>query len=100
MLLSAAHLNLVRRMTELKITSTGGVKESNFEQWKDGPLERIHAVDATLSEDDDFTSANDSIRQFREAVLMHKNAKQAALEQAADINHLFDAMDAVTEQTR
>ena len=31
---------------------------------------------------------------------MLKNAKQAALEQAADINRLFDAVDAVTEQTR
>ena len=100
MLSSAAHLNLVRRMTELTITLTGEVRESNFEEWKDGLVERIHAVDATLSEDDDFTSANDSIRQFRDAELMLKNAKQAALEQAADINRLFDAVDAVTEETR
>ena len=100
MLSSAVHLSLVRRMTELTITLTGEVKESNFEQWKDGLVERIHAVDATLSEDDDFTSANDSIRQFRDAELMLKNAKQAALEQAADINRLFDAVDAVTEETR
>lgn len=31
---------------------------------------------------------------------MLKNAKQAALEQAADINRLFEAVDAVTEETR
>ncbi|MFK8077883.1 MAG: hypothetical protein AB8B84_14945 [Granulosicoccus sp.] len=95
-----AHLKLVCRMTELTITLTGEVRESNFEEWKDGLVERIHSVDATLSEDDDFTSANDSIRQFRDAELMLKNAKQAALEQAADINRLFDAVDAVTEETR
>ena len=100
MLSSAANLNLIRDMTELTITLTGEVRESNFEEWKDGLVERIHAVDATLSEDDDFTSANDSIRQFRDAELMLKNAKQAALEQAADINRLFDAVDAVTEETR
>ena len=87
-------------MTELTITLTGEVRESNFEEWKDGLVERIHAVDAELSEDDDFTSANDSIRQFRDAELMLKNAKQAALRQAADINRLFDAVDAVTEETR
>jgi len=100
MLSSAAHLNLVCRMTELTITLTGEVRESNFEEWKDGLVERINAVDATLSEDDDFSSANDSIRQFRDAELVLKNAKQAALEQAADINRLFDAVDAVTEETR
>ena len=100
MLSSAAQLNLVCRMTELTITLTGEVRESNFEEWKDGLVERIHAVDAELSEDDDFTSANDSIRQFRDAELMLKNAKQAALKQAADINRLFDAVDAVTEETR
>ena len=87
-------------MTELTITLTGEVRESNFEEWKDGLVDRIHSVDATLSEDDDFTSANDSIRQFRDAELMLKNAKQAALEQAADINRLFDAVDAVAEETR
>jgi hypothetical protein len=100
MLSSAAHLNLVCRMTELTITLTGEVRESNFEEWKDGLVERIHSVDATLSDDDDFASANNSIRQFRDAELMLKNAKQAALEQAADINRLFDAVDAVTEETR
>lgn len=97
---SAAHLNLVRRMTELTITLTGEVRESNFEEWKDGLVERIRAVDGELSADDDFTSANDSIRQFRDAELMLKSAKQAALKQAADINRLFDAVDAVTEETR
>ncbi|MFT5894838.1 MAG: hypothetical protein ACI8VW_001710 [bacterium] len=100
MLSSAAHLNLVCRMTELTITLTGEVRESNFEEWKDGLVERIRSVDAALSEDDDFTSANDSIRQFRDAEQMLKGAKQSALEQAADINRLFDAVDAVTEETR
>ncbi len=87
-------------MTELTITLTGEVRESNFEEWKNGLAERIQAVDTTLSEDDDFTSAADSIRQFRDAELTLKNAKQAALQQAADINRLFDAVDAVTEETR
>lgn len=87
-------------MTELTITLTGEVRESNFEEWKDGLVERIRAVDGALSIDDDFTSANDSIRQFRDAELTLKSAKQAALKQAADINRLFDAVDAVTEETR
>ena len=87
-------------MTELIITLTGEVRESNFEEWKDGLVERIRTVDGALSADDDFTSANDSIRQFRDAELMLKSAKQAALKQAADINSLFDAVDAVTEETR
>lgn len=87
-------------MTELTISLTGEVRESNFEEWKDGLVERIHSVDATLSEDDDFSSANDSIRQFRDAELTLKKAKQTALEQAADINRLFDAVDAVAEETR
>jgi hypothetical protein len=87
-------------MTELTITLTGEIRESNFEEWKSGLAERIQAVDTTLAENDDFTSANDSIRQFRDAELTLKNAKQAALQQAADINRLFDAVDAATEETR
>ena len=87
-------------MTELTITLTGEVRESNFEQWKDGLVERIRAVDVELSADDDFASANDSIRQFRAAERTLRNAKQTALEQAAEINRLFDAVDAVTEETR
>jgi len=87
-------------MTDLTITLTGEVRESNFEEWKDGLVERIRAVDVELSADDDFASANDSIRQFRAAERTLRDAKQAALEQAADINRLFDAVDAVTEETR
>jgi len=87
-------------MTDLNITLTGEVRESNFEEWKDGLVERIRAVDVELSEEDDFANANDSIRQFRAAEQTLKQAKQAALEQAADINRLFDAVDAVTEETR
>lgn len=87
-------------MTDLTITLTGEVRESNFDEWKDVLVERIRAVDVELSADDDFRAANDSVRQFREAEQTLKAAKQAALEQAADINRLFDAVDAVAEETR
>ena len=87
-------------MTDLTITLTGEIRESNFEEWKNGLVERIRAVDIDLSEDDDFAAANDGVRQFREAEQTLKAAKQAALEQAADINRLFDAVDAATEETR
>ena len=87
-------------MTDLTITLTGEVRESNFEEWKDALVGRIRAVDVDLVADDDFATANDSIRQFRDAEQTLKAAKQAALEQAADINRLFDAVDAVAEETR
>ena len=87
-------------MSDLTITLTGEVRESNFEEWKDGLVERIRAVDVELSADDDFASANDSIRQLRAAEQTLKSAKQTALEQAEEINRLFDAVDAVTEETR
>ena len=87
-------------MSDLTITLTGEVRESNFEEWKNGLVERIRAVDIDLASDDDFSSANDSVRQFREAERTLRAAKQAALEQAADINRLFDAVDAATEETR
>ena len=87
-------------MTDLTITLTGEVRESNFDEWKDALVGRIRAVDVDLAADDDFAAANDSIRQFRDAERTLKAAKQAALEQAADINRLFDAVDAVAEETR
>ena len=89
-------------MTDLTIHLTGEVRESNFEEWKHSLVERIRAVevDGELREDEDFKAANDSIRQFRDAEQTLKSAKQAALEQAADINRLFDAVDAVAEETR
>jgi len=85
-------------MTDLTITLTGELRESNFDEWQHALVERIRAVDVALSDDDEFASANDSIRELRAAKQTLKDARQAALEQAADIDRLFDAVTGETRQ--
>lgn len=87
-------------MDDLVIKLTGEIQNSNFETWKDDLLEQIKSVDKSLKSDSDFAEAAKSVKQFRAAEKALKAAKESAIDQAADINTLFDAIDAIAEETR
>ena len=87
-------------MTELTIKLTGEIQDSNFDEWKKDLIKQIKATPTELSTDDEYAAADDQVKQFKTAEKALKKAKQSALEQAGDIQTLFDAIDEVSAETR
>ncbi len=87
-------------MTELSIKLTGEIQDSNFDEWKKDLIKQIKATPTELSSDDEYAAADDQVKQFKAAEKALKKAKQSALEQAGDIQTLFDAIDEVSAETR
>lgn len=87
-------------MSELSIVLSGVIEKSNFDEWKKELIEQIRSVKTELKTDDDFAAATKHVKQFKAAENNLKKAKQSALEQAAEINALFEAIDTVSEEAR
>ena len=87
-------------MNELSITLTGEITSSNFDEWKQDLIQQIQSVNTSLTSDADFAAAVKHVKQFKTAEKSLKEAKQSALEQAADIQKLFAAIDEVSEEAR
>lgn len=87
-------------MSQLSIVLSGVIEKSNFDEWKKELIEQIRSVKTELKTDDDFAAATKHVKQFKAAEKNLKQAKQSALEQAAEINALFDAIDSVSEEAR
>ncbi len=87
-------------MTKLVIKLNGEIEQSNFDDWKTDLTERLKGVKTDLTTDSDFAAASTHVKTFKKAEKSLKNAKASAIKQAADINQLFDAIDAVASETR
>jgi len=87
-------------MSELSIVLSGVIEKSNFDEWKTDLVEKIRSVKTDLTTDDDFAAASKHVKQFKAAEKSLKQAKKSALEQAAEINALFEAIDTVSEEAR
>jgi len=87
-------------VTELTIKLTGEIQDSNFDEWKKDLIKQIKATPTELSSDDEYAAADKQVKQFKSAEKALKAAKQSALEQAGDIQTLFDAIDEVSAETR
>lgn len=87
-------------MSELSIVISGVIEKSNFDEWKTDLVEKIRSVNTELKTDDDFAAASKHVKQFKSAEKNLKAAKKSALEQAAEINQLFEAIDTVSEEAR
>lgn len=87
-------------MSQLTIVLSGVIEKSNFDEWKKDLIEQIRSVKTELKTDDDFAAATKHVKQFKAAEKNLKKAKQSALEQAAEINALFEAIDTVSEEAR
>lgn len=87
-------------MTKLSIVLSGVIEKSNFDEWKSELIEQIRSVNTELKTDDDFVAAGKHVKQFKAAEKSLKVAKKSALEQAAEINKLFEAIDTVSEEAR
>ena len=87
-------------MNGLVIKLTGTIQSSNFDLWKNDLVEKIKVVNTNLVTNEDFVDATRQVYQFKAAEKALKAAKQAAIEQASDIQNLFSAIDEVSEEAR
>lgn len=87
-------------MNDLVIKLTGEIQDSNFEEWKSGLIAQIKSANKELITDDDFVDAESTVKKFKAAEKSLVEAKQSALEQAADIQKLFGAIDEISGEAR
>jgi len=87
-------------MKDLQINLTGKVTDTNFDEWKGALIEQIKGSKRELETDDDFALAEQDVKSLKAGEKALKAAKQSALDQAAEIQKLFDAIDEVSEEAR
>lgn len=87
-------------MKQLIIKLTGEIQSSNFNEWKKDLIAQIKSIKTELTTDNDFAVATQHVKLFKSAEKSLKEAKQSAIEQAADIQKLFAAIDEVSEEAR
>jgi len=87
-------------VTDLIIKLTGEITDTNFDGWKENLIAQIKATRKDLKTDDDFAEAGDLVKSIKNAERALKDAKQSAIEQAADIQKLFATIDEVSKEAR
>lgn len=87
-------------MTDLIIKLTGEITDTNFDGWKENLIAQIKNTRKELVTDDDFAQASDLVKSIKGAERALKEAKQSAIEQAADIQKLFATIDEVSAEAR
>jgi hypothetical protein len=87
-------------MDQLIIKLTGKIQSSNFDEWKNDLIAQIQSTNTELTTDDDFGAATRHVKLFKAAEKSLKEAKQSAIDQAADIQRLFTAIDDISEEAR
>jgi hypothetical protein len=87
-------------MNDLMIRLTGQITASNFESWKKELIGRIRNVKTELVQDEDFFEAAGQVKYFKQAEVALKQAKESAIEQAAEIQRLFTAIDEISAEAR
>ena len=87
-------------MNDLLIRLNGEIQSSNFHEWKNELIGQIHSTQLDLLTDHDFADAELNVKTFKVAEKTLKNAKKVAIEQASDIQELFDSIDQVAEHAR
>ncbi len=87
-------------MSELIIKLKGEVTDTNFDEWKNDLIAKLGRINTELSTDDDFANAESDVRAIKAGEKSLKDAKATALEQAAEIQKLFDAIDTVSSEAR
>lgn len=87
-------------MNQLIIRLTGEIQSSNFAEWKNDLITQIQSTNSHLLSDEDFITATRHVKLFKAAENSLKQAKQSAINQAADIQKLFAAIDEVSAEAR
>ena len=84
----------------LRIELTGMVTASNLAEFKAGALAVLGSINRDLQTDEDFASAEQTVKWAKGVEDKLAAAKQHALSQTASIDELFRTIDAVSDETR
>lgn len=84
----------------LSINIAGGVQASNLPDFKAAALALIDGIKTELVTDQDFSDAESATKWLQKGEKQLKASKDAALQQTADINALFQTIDELAEQMR
>lgn len=87
-------------VTDLVVKVQGAITESNFDAYKAQIINQIKSANKELKTDDDFVEAENTVKQFQAAEKAIVQSKTDALEQAAEVQRMFEAMDEVNEEVR
>jgi hypothetical protein len=87
-------------MDQLTIKLSGSIESTNFEEWKTGLIAQIQSTNRQLVTDDDFAEATKQVKALKIAEQSLKLAKQSAIDQAEEIQHLFSAIDDISGEAR
>lgn len=89
-----------KEIMELSISLKGEILSSNFSEFCDNLKADINAINQSLSTDEDFSEAADNVKGLKIYEKALIDAKKNALEQAADVQKLFEAIDDISETAR
>lgn len=84
----------------LRIEVRGMVAASNLAEFQQHAMAVINGISTDLQTDEDFASAEKTVKWCSEVERRLEDAKAAALSQTADIDDLFRAIDSIREETR
>jgi len=87
-------------MERLIIKLSGEIQSTNFSNWKKDLIGQIQSTNLDLITAEDFAIAEKQVKSFKSAEKLLKEAKTSAINQAMDIQQLFDAIDEISEQAR
>jgi len=88
------------QLPALHIEVTGMVTNSNLDQFKEHALAVFGGINTDLQTDDDFASAEKTVKWCKEVEAKLDAAKEHALGQTASIDELFRAIDSIKEEAR
>lgn len=87
-------------MKDLQISLSGKITDTNFDEWKSALIKQISNSNRALTCDSDFALAEQDVKALKAGEKALKEAKQSALQQAAEIQQLFAAIDEVSDEAR
>lgn len=87
-------------MQDLVIRLGGEIERSNFDEWRTTFVTRLRSIKTELTTDEDFGDAAQLVKELKAGEDALKQAKASAMDQSADIQRLFAAIDEVAETAR
>lgn len=83
----------IENLPQLTIRLSGGVAQSNLNEYRAGALAFIENINTDLKTDQDFADAEATVKFCDSAEKRIKEIKDAALSETADIKAIFDTLD-------
>jgi len=87
-------------MLDLILRIEGSVQKNNLPEFKEEALAMVKAANVPLVTDDDFSNAEKTVKNCKEAEDAISIAKHNALRETADIAALFESLDEVSNELR